>query len=132
MPPPGAPLDIHALLDMQRQAAQAEPTDQPLTWVAGQFHPLVPNMRIVRMYVDDTGVSVYSHDGKNGMRHFVPIALVRLVEEVMTLDAFVDAIEDEEAPEDDEPDLDEPDDGPGDSETGGPQGPVANGQTASS
>ena len=132
MPPQGASLDVHALLAMQRQAAHADPIDQPITWVAGQPHPLVPNMTVARMYVEEGGVDVYSHDGRNGMRHFIPMDTIRLIEEVMPLDTFADEIEDAEERAIDDDDDDEPEEEI--DPDAGPTGPetTANGQIASS
>jgi hypothetical protein len=88
--------------------------EEPITWIVGKNHPLVPNMNVMRMFVDRGGVEVYSvaSDGKAGMRNLVPMDSVRLIEEAMPLDVFVEemtAAEDE---------GDDPD--PGDPEPGDP------------
>jgi len=100
---------------------------EPITWIVGQAHPLVPDMKLVRMFVDSGGVEVYSvsSDGKAGMRNLVPMDSIRLVEEAMPLDVFVEEIT--AAEEDDEPDDPEPD--PGDQPDA--PAPVANGQAVS-
>jgi hypothetical protein len=100
--------------------------EEPITWIVGQAHPLVPQMKVMRMFVDRGGVEVYSvsDDGKAGMRNLVPMSWVRLIEEAMPLDVFVEELA---AAEEDEP---EPEPEPGDPEP--EQAPVTNGQTAPS
>jgi len=85
---------------------------EPITWTVAQPHPLVPDAKIVRMFSSDIGVEVYSvvNDGKTGMRNFIPMTTVRLVEEVMPIEEFADELFDAEEDDDDEPD--EPDDEP--------------------
>ena len=86
---------------------------EPITWAVSQAHPLVPNMKVVRMFVDRGGVEIYSvsDDGQNGMRNLIPMHWVRFVEETMPPEVFVeelDAAEAGETDDDDDPD-DEPD-----------------------
>lgn len=105
LPPPGFPMVTrmisNALLPIDG-GSQA-----PATWVVSQPHPLVPDMMVVRMFVDRGGVEVYSHDGRNGMRNLIPMTWVRLIEEVMPLDVFAEELA---AAESDEPDDDDNDD----------------------
>lgn len=69
--------------------------EEPTTWVLGHPHPLVPEMKIVRMFlVYDVGVEVYAVNEKagNGTRTVLPMPGVRFVEEAMPLDLFVDEL----------------------------------------
>jgi len=88
---------------------------EPVTWTLSQAHPLVPDMKIIRMFVDRGGVEVYSvsADGSKGMRNLVPMNWVRLIEEAMPLDVFVDELAASESDEDDDPeDLVDPEPDP--------------------
>jgi len=77
--------------------------EEPVTWIVGQPHPLVPDMKVMRMFVDRGGVEVYSvsADGRAGMRNLVPMSYIRLIEEAMPLDVFIEelAAAEEEDPE---------------------------------
>ena len=79
--------------------------EEPVTWIVGQSHPLVPDMKVMRMFVDRGGVEVYSvsSDGKAGMRNLVPMSHVKLIEEAMPLDVFIEELaaaeEEEPGPE---------------------------------
>jgi hypothetical protein len=108
-------------------ASVNKPLDQvePITWIVGQDHPLMPGMKVVRMFVDHDGVEVYSvsSDGKAGVRNLVPVDSVRLTEEAMPPDIFVEELS---AAEDDGPDPEpEPEPAP-------PLAPIANGQVVAS
>jgi hypothetical protein len=96
--------------------------EEPTTWVVSQPHPLVPDMKVVRMFVDRGGVEVYavSSDGKNGMRNLIPMSWVRLVEEVMPLEVFVEELAAAESEPDDDDDDDGDGDGNGDGEPSSP------------
>jgi hypothetical protein len=84
--------------------------EEPVTWIVGQRHPLVPEMKVMRMFVDRGGVEVYSvsDDAKAGMRNLVPMSKVRLIEEAMPLDVFVDELVAAESDEPDDPDGGDP------------------------
>jgi len=110
LPNPGFPMVTRMISNsLLPEEGQRE---EPITWVLSQPHPLVPNMKVVRMFVDRGGVEVYSvpDDGKNGMRNLIPMSWVRLVEEVMPLDVFVEELA---AAESDGGDDDDDDDEPG-------------------
>lgn len=83
----------------------------PVTWAVSQSHPLVPDMKIVRMFVGRGGVEVYSihADGKAAMRNLIPMHWVRLVEEGMPLPVFIEELEAAESDEPEPDDTDEPD-----------------------
>lgn len=99
-PPPGAPAGTPMHL--------MPPKDDPVTWTVSQAHPLIPNLKVVRMFLDRGGVEVYSvtDDGKTGMRNLVPMSRVRLVEEFMPLEVFVEEMAAAET--DDDPGSEEP------------------------
>jgi hypothetical protein len=87
--------------------------EEPMTWVLGSAHPLVPGMKIVRMFVvraSGGGVEIYSvtEDGRGTTRNLLPMHRVRFVEEVMPIDVFVEELELAEAGGEDDPDPDEP------------------------
>jgi len=64
--------------------------ESAVTWIVGKEHPLVPEMKVMRMFIDRGGVEVYSasNDGHTGMRNVVPMSWVRLIEEAMPIDVF--------------------------------------------
>ena len=81
---------------------------EPITWIVGQPHPLLHDLKVMRMFVDDGGVEVYSvtSDGKSGIRNLVPMGSIRLVEEAMPLPVFLEQMEiaeEENAPPEPEP-----------------------------
>ncbi len=87
-----------------------------ITWVLGKPHPISKGMTIVRMFIDDLGgVEVYSTPAAGAppdllpVRNRLPVEQVKLTEEVMSPDVFVEEIAAAEGTE--EPD-DEPDDLP--------------------
>lgn len=109
--------------------------EEPITWVISKQHPLLPDMKVIRMFLDHDGVEVYSvsADGRSGMRNMVPMAKIRLTEEAMALDVFAEELA---AAEDDDEDPEPGDPGdPGDpGENGEPPPalvPVSNGQSPS-
>lgn len=90
-----------------------QPKDQSLTWVVSEPHPLLPDCKVVRMFVTEDGVMVYAwpSDGKAGMRNLIPNSRIRMVEEVMPPEVFIEELAAAES--DDEPDDptdDEPED----------------------
>jgi|WetSurMetagenome_2_1015567.scaffolds.fasta_scaffold322941_2 hypothetical protein len=90
-----------------------ESSPEPMTWVVSQTHPLVPGMRVVRMFVVDGGVEVYSSDSRNYLRNIIPMGSIKLVEEAMPVEMFEDEITRAEADlaeedsEDEDAELDE-------------------------
>lgn len=71
---------------------------EPIFWLVSKPHPFVPGMKIVRMYKIRDAVHVYSvsDDEKVGMRDRVPMQSVRLLEDGMPFDVFVEEMEDDE------------------------------------
>ena len=107
--------------------------EEPITWIIGQRHPLLPDMKVIRMFLDHDGVEVYSvsGDGKAGMRNMVPLSRVRLTEEAMALDVFAEELKDAEEDGGD-PDPDDPEQGdPPDPDAPPALLPAPNGQSPS-
>lgn len=71
---------------------------EPIFWLLSKPHPFVPDMKIVRMFRVRDVVNVYSvsSDEKVGMRDRVPMQSVRLLEDGMPFDVFVEEMEDDE------------------------------------
>jgi hypothetical protein len=115
LPPPGFPMLTRMISDRlfpPDAKSQGEPQGEPepVTWIVGQAHPLVPDMRVMRMFIDQSVVEVYSvsSDGKAGIRNRVPMHSIRLTEEAMPLDVFVEElIAAEEMVGDEDANLDE-------------------------
>ena len=87
------------------------PAAQHLMWEIGKKHPLLPTADIIRMFsVPGESVEVYSkHDmkegGSVGMRNTIPWHSVRLVEEIMPGDVFIEELTEAEDARDE---VDEP------------------------
>ena len=84
--------------------------DDPVAWTVGQPHPYTlsgKDIKILRILIEEGGIEVYSvsGDGKNGMRHSIPMEWVRFTEEALAPDVFVKELEAAElgGPEDGEP-----------------------------
>ena len=90
-PTPGTPMLMRMISD-PLFPPEAGAKDEPLTWVVSLAHPLVPDMKVIRMFVEDVGIAVYSVDGKIGMRNLIPMERTRLVEEAMPLEVFADEL----------------------------------------
>jgi len=89
--------------------------EDPLVWIVGQTHPIAPNRTVMRMFIGTVGVEVYSvsSDGK-ATRNLVPMDSVRLTEEEMPMEVFIEEMTDAELDDEDEPDPDpEPAPAPG-------------------
>lgn len=72
----------------------------PVVWIMGDAHPLVPDMHVVRMFVVENGVEVYSvaaDPRKGGTRNLIPMARIRLIEEAMPVSVFVEELATAEA-----------------------------------
>lgn len=103
--------------------------DEPIVWELNKPHPLLPDMLLVRMFVEDDGVEIYSvaKDGTGGLRNLVPMSTVRLIEELMTPRVLVDELtEAEEGNAESFEEDDEPDEEQGPEQTSDPEQP--NGQ----
>lgn len=101
---------LDAIAEGLRESSRQGAGD-PVTWIVSKEHPFVPGMKIIRMFVGDGGVEVYSHDDKIGMRTLIPMSMVRLAQEAMPLDMLADEIlaaeDDDDDDDDDEPDPDQ-------------------------
>jgi hypothetical protein len=104
--------------------------DEPMVWIVGSLHPLMPDMKIVRMFVDRGGVEVYSisSDGRSGARNMIPLSSVRLIEEAMPLNVFLQELEAAEDDGDDEPEESEESENPATPESPDPVLAPTNGQ----
>lgn len=85
-------------------------SDRTIVWQIKEPHPLTKGVRVVRMFITDDGVEVYSvsDDGSAGVRNLVPMAFVRLTEELMTPNVLINELV--EAEEDNVGGLDDDDD----------------------
>jgi hypothetical protein len=89
LPEPGFPMLRH----MVSSALFPDMTSGTCTWNIDEPHPLVPEMRVLRMFVVDGGVHVYSAPPKGACtRSFIPMGWVRLIEEVMPISVFVEEL----------------------------------------
>lgn len=111
--------------------------NEPVAWVAGQPHPLIPTMTVVGMFVVPEGVEIYAAAADmKGSRSFIPMHWIRYIQQKMSPDVFGWEFEDAQLAvgngqgwmkvDDDDDDEDE---SPGDTETTAPL-PPANGQAS--
>lgn len=91
LPPPGFPMLMVMFTD---NLVPDNNGSAAILWNVSKPHPFVPDMKVMRMFVDRGGVEVYSvsDDGKIGMRDLVPMDRVRLIQEAMPLDVFIDEL----------------------------------------
>lgn len=104
--------------------------DTSIFWQVGEAHPRAPNLRVRRMFVDRGGAEIYSssEDNKVCVRDLIPTGHIQVVQEVMSIENFIEELreaefvdapvgplsasdednDDETNPEEPEPDLDEP------------------------
>lgn len=143
IPEPGFPMLTRMisepLFPSEKRSDQPHREPEPMTWIVGQSHPLVPDMRVMRMFVDRGGVEIYSvsSDGRSGTRNLIPMRNVRIIEEAMPLDVFIEELaaaenDEEEEEDEDEVELDQtgqqsadrqPDPGPAAATTNGQSAP---------
>lgn len=111
-PPPGS--DPASFLAWARKEARRNASrEDPMVWTVSHPHPLKPGTTIIRMFDSGDSVDVYSvsDDGKSGLRHVIPAARVRILEEVMPISVFASQIALAESKvNEDEDDDDEDDD----------------------
>jgi hypothetical protein len=102
------------LLRLATDPFAAGGSKEPIAWVQSQSHPLVPEAKVVRMYLrEDGGVDVYWSDGQMFLRTYIPERAIRFFDEVMGEDTFVAFIEQAEAePEEEEEEEPEPEPAP--------------------
>jgi hypothetical protein len=118
---PGTPM-ISRLVSNSVSSAPSE--DEPIVWTVGQSNPFAPtgndNMKVLRILVEEDVVEIYSSDGNDGMRHFIPIGQMRFSEEAMVPTLFAREMEiaesgedeDEEEEEEEETDPENPENPP--------------------
>lgn len=103
-PNPDSPVVTRVISDSPLLESSQVPV---VVWIVSRPHPLESRMKIVRMFIGDGEVEIYaaSDDGKTCTRNRLPMRMVRLIEEGMPPDMFVEEIDSAE--------YDEPPPGPG-------------------
>ena len=85
-------------------------SEEPVAWALSKPHPFIPDLNVVRMFLDrgdgngSATVEIYSvspNGTKGGVRHIIPLNSVRIVEEAMPIDVFVEELAAAEGPNDD-------------------------------
>lgn len=102
----------------QGHGVSPSPGVEPVVWLLGANHPF-SGAKIVRIHFDDLAVEIYAVSGGGvPTRNVIPMSRVRLLEEEMPVETFIEemaAADDDTDPDDDEPDDDddnEPSDSP--------------------
>ena len=138
IPEPGYPMLTRAISNPLFPPEHPTKQAEPITWTVGSQHPLIPEMRVMRMFISDEGVDVYSvsADGHSGMRNMISLGTIRLVEEAMPLEVFIQELAAAEGPDDEEEEDDEEDEEEENEPTAAaaptapvPNSPPPNGQT---
>jgi len=89
------------------------PGVEPVLWLLGGNHPF-SGAKIVRIHFDDLAVEIYAVSGGGApTRNIIPMSRVRLLEEEMPVEIF---IEEMTAAQEEEPDDDDDDEEPDNSE----------------
>ncbi len=101
-------------------------------WTVGRPHPFIPETSILRMFITDTGVEVYSWDSKAGARDLIPMNRIRLVREALSLEILMEELALAEAEKADDQDDEEDDDEEQNHPDAGNVSPPMNGQPVSS
>jgi hypothetical protein len=135
LPEPGYPL-LTRMISNPIFPSSPQAKDEPITWVLGKQHPFIPEMKVMRMFVVDGSVEIYSvsADGHSGIRNVIPMVCIRLIEEAMPIDVFIEELANAEDPEGDgDPDdTDDPEDPENPEEPAQPSPPTNSPQTAPS
>ena len=84
----------------------------PVLWGIRRPHPFVDGMKIVAMFYGNGGVEVFSEDGKGGMRDLIPLAMIRVAQESMSMGVFKEELAIAFAGGDDEEEEEEEDEDP--------------------
>ena len=110
LPEPGYPM-LTRIISNPLLKDQSE-----IVWAIGEDHPLAAGMKIVRMFVEQGSVEIYfvSADGKAAARNRIPLSSVRLIEEAMPLNVFIEelAAAEDDGEDDPEDDPNEPTEAP--------------------
>lgn len=102
LPLPSPPVATRVL---SRPIYAGDGTD-PISWILGRKHPRMPSMTVVRMIYTPAGVEVYAAgvapetNEEVFMRVSIPAQDLRLVEEAMPLDVFIEELEAADASDD--------------------------------
>lgn len=106
LPEPGYPVLTHVVSNALLPGMQAEsvicpkcktpllvPSDKGV-WVLEQPHPLIPELKIERMFLDHGGVEFYSMSSDKAVcaRNFIPMDWVRITEEEMPIEMLMEEI----------------------------------------
>lgn len=120
IPPPAFPLVSVVVTD-----TFLPNTEGAITWGLKGQHPLYANMQIIRMFVTETVVEVFSlptdKNDTNGVRNTIPLSRVRLIEEIMPFDVLAQELTDAHISaheEDDDEDGDDEDSEPEENRAG--------------
>jgi hypothetical protein len=89
LPPPNFPVVTRVVSN----APLGSSADPPIVWILESKHPLESRMKIMRMFINDDEVEIYATDGHTCVRNCLPRHMVRLTEEGMPPDKFVEEIE---------------------------------------
>lgn len=111
LPPPEPPILNRMVTQCLLPADDGRET--PMVWSLGRENPLDPKMKVIRMLLTDDGdVEVYSMPsngaGDTYWRHTIPRHMVRVVQEMMPVDIWIDELIDAETGDDDDPDDPDP------------------------
>lgn len=130
IPPANYPMVVHVVSDPMFPPKVAGAPEEPVHWAVSKPHPFVNGFTVLRMFLDAGGVEVYSisDDKQVGMRDSLPVHRVRLAQESMPVDIFLEEVQDAE---DGDPDDPEDPDGPEVPDLPGAAVPAANGQQPS-
>lgn len=98
--PPGTPESQLPVVTMvitdNLDPADPSSASIPVQWFLGKPHPYDTNVIVVGMFPVDLGVEIYSvsKDKVTCVRDFIPTDRVRLIQEKMSADVFVDELDD--------------------------------------
>lgn len=110
LPEPGFPMLTRMVSNPIFPSGEPVGKEEPITWILGKPHPFMPGMEVMRMFVDRGGVEIYSvsSDRHSGTRNMIPMTQVRIIEEAMPLDVFIEELAAAEGDDDEPDDPDEP------------------------
>jgi hypothetical protein len=127
LPPPNPEAPMLVTVFTDNLVPDDRDNNASVVWAVSKSHPYVPGVKVLRMFIalERGGIEIYSvsEDGKICMRDLVPMSRLRLAQEAMTSEIFIDELAAAEEGGDD--DEDEPEDEPETTQ------PSANGQAAS-
>ena len=129
LPEPGFPMLVIMVTDnlVPTPGDSKAAKEEAVNWAVSKPHPFVAGMRIMRMFIDRGGVEVYSmSDEGTCMRDLIPMARVRITQEAMPAEVFVEELTIAESadPDDGDDDDDTADLDVDQAPTNGPNGQV--------